>query len=197
MDLTGQTFYSINVKENIWVHIMSCICTAPCFLGNKAIAHLWAEINWCISFGFRQTWGVWSRTQSQMPSAHYQLWSLELCFCSAFEKIAKAWCSLGLRKISSDSAVTVWTWGQAGRATIGPLCPGSQQSHMHPWVLMCSHLGRKEISASHCSTFCWLHRDDQKSENRNSRFGLFLTDQLQVWREPFWHKLMLLHLFPH
>lgn len=30
-----------------------------------------------------------------------------------------------------------------------------RQSHMHPWVLPCNHLGRKEISASHRSTFCW------------------------------------------
>jgi len=37
MDLIGQTFYSMNMKENMRAHIRSCICTAPCFLGNKRL----------------------------------------------------------------------------------------------------------------------------------------------------------------
>lgn len=99
----------------------------------------------------------------------------------SIEKLARLYRSLELLKINSDYTVAVQTRGQAIRATVGALCPGSQQSHMHLWVLMCSHLGRKEISASHRSTFCWLCRDEQESKkNQFWALDFSLTDQLQV-----------------
>lgn len=151
---------------------------SPMFPRKQAIAHLCAEINWCIGFSFLQTLVFWFRTESQtLPSVAIIIIQL-LLLISFWE--ARLHHLLELLKINSDYAVEVQTGRQAIRDTIGTLCPGRQQSHMHPWVLMCRHLGRKEISASHRSTFCWLCRDEQESENRNFGFGLPLTDQLQV-----------------
>lgn len=151
---------------------------SPMFPRKQVIAHLSTKINWCVGFSVLQTLALWFRTETQTLPAPSRL--QQSYGAPALGKLARPYSSLALLKTNSDDAVAVRTCGQAIRDTIGAPCPGSQQSHMHPWVLMCSHLGRKEISASHRSTFCWLCRDEEELENRNFGLRLSLIDQPQV-----------------